>query len=386
MNAKRQLGQFFTTNSDYILSGFSKLVRSRNVRDPFAGSGELVDWANKNGARSVIGFDVDNSYVDNKTIFKNDSINNPKKYDFVLTNPPYLHKNKANENIKDKYFAGANSNFEDLYQVSIKSILNSKEGIVIVPLNFLSAENSEKIRRIFFDKFTITRVNVFAEQVFNDTTYNVISFHYKEKNKNSNSVSMDTFLFPEKTKIKLELKKEFGWQMGGEFAAKINSTNNFLGIYRLTTDYLKDGPIKLRLAFNNIKNIETYNLDENLKHAIEKNILFLRAIDSKNGKKIQLEDIRKYCVYGLVGKNTSRNMAHLLLRKPLTIDEQKKLIVLFNKELRGAREKYSSLFLTNFRDNNRKRISFEFAYKLLNYIYLNKLYPRLENYKFNFGA
>ena len=197
---------------------------------------------------------------------------------------------------------------------------------------------------------------------------------------------MDTFLFPEKTKIKLELKKEFGWQMGGEFAAKINSTNNFLGIYRLTTDYLKDGPIKLRLAFNNIKNIETYNLDENLKHAIEKNILFLRAIDSKNGKKIQLEDIRKYCVYGLVGKNTSRNMAHLLLRKPLTIDEQKKLIVLFNKELRGAREKYSSLFLTNFRDNNRKRISFEFAYKLLNYIYLNKLYPRLENYKFNFGA
>jgi len=386
MNTKRQLGQFFTTNSDYILGGFSKLISGKKVSDPFAGSGELVDWAKKNNARSATGFDVDDFYTNNKTIFKNDSINNPKKYDFVLTNPPYLHKNKADENIKEKYFAGANSNFEDLYQVSVKSILNSREGIVIVPLNFLSAENSEKIRRIFFEKFVITRVNIFTEQVFNDTTYNVVSFHYKEKNKNSDVVSINASLFPGQTKIKLELKKEFGWQMGGEFASKINSTENILGVYRLTASYLKDGPIKLRLAFNNIKNIETYNLDENLKHAIEKNILFLRAIDSKNGKKIQLEDIRKYCVYGLVGKNTSRNMAHLLLRNPLTIDEQKKLIILFNKELQEARDKYSSLFLTNFRDNNRKRISFDFAYKLLNYIYLNKLYPGLGNYKLNLGV
>ena len=30
------------------------------------------------------------------------------------------------------------------------------------------------------------------------------------------------------------------------------------------------------------------------KKLLEKNILFLRAIDSKNGKKIQLEDIREY--------------------------------------------------------------------------------------------
>jgi len=48
---------------------------------------------------------------------------------------------------------------------------------------------------------------------------------------------------------------------------------------------------------------------------LEKNILFLRAIDSKNGKKIQLEDIRKYKISGLVGKNTSRNMAHLIFKK-----------------------------------------------------------------------
>jgi len=103
MNTKRQLGQFFTTNSDYILGGFSKLISGKKVSDPFAGSGELVDWAKKNNAKSATGFDVDDFYTNNKTIFKNDSINNPKKYDFVLTNPPYLHKNKADENIKEKY-------------------------------------------------------------------------------------------------------------------------------------------------------------------------------------------------------------------------------------------------------------------------------------------
>ncbi|MEK7176267.1 MAG: class I SAM-dependent methyltransferase [Patescibacteria group bacterium] len=103
MNAKRQLGQFFTTNSDYILSGFSKLVKDKKVSDPFAGSGELIDWAIENRAKSATGFDVDDSYINNKTIFKNDSINNPKKYDFVLTNPPYLHKNKADKNIKENY-------------------------------------------------------------------------------------------------------------------------------------------------------------------------------------------------------------------------------------------------------------------------------------------
>ena len=76
---------------------------------------------------------------------------------------------------------GNNSQFEDLYQLSIKSILDSEEGILIVPLNFLSAKNSNKIRHIFFDKFKIISLNIFKEQVFKDTTYNVISFYYKKK-------------------------------------------------------------------------------------------------------------------------------------------------------------------------------------------------------------
>ena len=370
---KRQLGQFFTTNSDYILQGFEKNIKDKKVIDPFAGSQDLIKWARKNGAKSVIGLDLDSKLIDNKNVFYNDSINNPKKYNFVITNPPYLHKNKASLETKDIYFSGQNSFFEDLYQISLKSIMDSEEGIVIVPLNFLSAENSKKIRDIFLNKFEITRLNIFTEQVFDDTTYNVISFHYKKKNEYENNMIFNAFIFPNKHKIKIELNAEYGWQLGGEFISRINSTKNILGIYRLTIKDLKDGPISVRLAFNNIKDVKDHKLNSTLKKAIDNNILFLRAIDSKNGKKIQLEDIRNYKVYGLVGKETSRNMAYLIFKKPLSINEQKELIKLFNEELQEAREKHLSLFLTNFRDNNRKRISFDFTYKLLNYIYSNRI-------------
>jgi len=381
MMKKKQLGQFFTTNADYILQGFEKNIKGKKITDPFAGSRDLMKWSKKYGAESIVGFDVDKNLIDEREVFYNDSLNNPKEYNFVITNPPYLHKNKADKETKSICFSGENSIFEDLYQVSLKAISKSNEGIVVVPLNFLSAENSEKIREIFFYKFKITRLNIFTEQVFNDTTYNVISFHYTKKDQNADKMIFNAHIFPNNHKIKIELNKNYGWQLGGEFISKVNSAKNTLGIYRLTVKDLKRGPSSIRLAFNNIKDIEEKKLDGVLKNAIENNIIFLRAIDSKNGKKIQLEDIRKYKVYGLVGKETSRNMAYLMFKEPLPIKEQQKLIELFNKELKHARKKHLSLFLTNFRDNNRKRISFDFVYKFLNYLYINRLSNNKHNYQ-----
>lgn len=56
---KKQLGQFFTTNSDYILQGFEDFVFDKEVTDPFAGSQDLIRWAEKNKAKNIIGFDID---------------------------------------------------------------------------------------------------------------------------------------------------------------------------------------------------------------------------------------------------------------------------------------------------------------------------------------
>jgi len=369
---KRDLGQFFTTNADYILQGFEKFVEGKTISDPFAGNRELLNWCQRNGAKTAIGFDCDKNYVDDKDVFFNDSINLPKKYDFVCTNPPYLHKNKASVSVKNKFFTGENSIFEDLYQVSIKALLNCNEGITIVPLNFLCAQNSQRIRNLFFEKFEIVKLNIFTKQVFDDTTYNVVAFYFKKKSISIDKNFVSTLILPEGKKIELIFEKKFGWQYGGDFIRKIRSAKNELGIFRLTDNFIDTGDCETEIALQNIKDRRIFKTSSAVKKILEKNILFLRAIDSKNGKKIQLEDIRDYKITGLAGKNTSRNMAHLLFKKEIPIDEQIELMESFNEKLSENREKYCSFFLTNFRDNNRKRISFDLAYKLLSLIYHEK--------------
>jgi hypothetical protein len=366
---KKQLGQFFTKQSNYILQGFEEYVKDKSVIDPFAGNRDLMAWSEKNGCKSIKGFDVDKNYTDNKNVFLNDSINNPLKYKFICTNPPYLHKNKADSETKNQFFSGKNAIFEDLYQVSIISMLKSDEGIIIVPLNFLSAENSKKTRNLFFEKFQIVKLNIFSEQVFEDTTYNVVAFYYKKKSKPTEKDIINATVFPEKKKINFTVEKKYDWQLGGEFIKKVNYIQNYLGVFRLTESFLIPGNQKVEIAIQNIKDKKTMSINQGVKDILEKNILVLRAIDSKNGKKIQLEDIRKYQILGLAGKVSSRNMAHLIFKENLTREQQQKLLKEFNEELNKNREKYFSYFLTNFRDNNRKRISFDFTYKLLNYIY-----------------
>jgi hypothetical protein len=369
---KRQLGQFFTTNSKYIFQGFENFVRDKEIFDPFAGNQDILNWSKKNGCKNAIGFDIDKKFVDNKIVFHNDSINNPRKYIFVCANPPYLHKNKADKKTKEKFFLKDNSIFEDLYQISIKSILNSEEGILIVPLNFLSAENSKRIRNIFFDKFRIVKMNIFLEKVFEDTTYNVISFYYRKNKRKIIRNKIQTNIFPQNEKIDFVIEKKFDWQLGGNFIKRIKETENLLKVFRFTRNHIVHGNCKTKIAIQDFKNKEIFSVSENLRKILNKNILLLRAIDNKNGKKIQLEDIRKYGINGLAGKESSRNMAHLIFNENISLREQEELIEDFNKILNEKRKKYSSFFLTNFRDNNRKRISFDFAYKLLNYLYYEK--------------
>jgi len=86
MNAivkKHNLGQFFTTNSDYILQGFGDFVKNKEVFDPFAGNQDLLNWAKNNKCKKFIGFDYDKNYIDGENIFLNDSINSPKDYKFI---------------------------------------------------------------------------------------------------------------------------------------------------------------------------------------------------------------------------------------------------------------------------------------------------------------
>jgi hypothetical protein len=57
----------------------------------------------------------------------------------------------------------------------------------------------------------------------------------------------------------------------------------------------------------------------------------------------------------------------LISPQVLSIDQQKKLCVEWNKYLNEQRELYHSLFLPNYRDKNRKRIPFDLIYKIASY-------------------
>jgi len=255
--------------------------------------------------------------------------------------------------------------------------MNSEEGIIIVPINFLSANNSKKIRNIFFEKFEIKEMNYFKYQVFPDTTYNVISFYYKRKKDLSKNIfSIKTHIFPEGRIIDVELKKKFNWSIGGDFLSIINREKNFLKIKRLTkkdVDNFK-GEIELNAAYNHVKDRIKIRINEDLCDSIKSNIILLKAIDSgsENGK-IALENVKKYNIDCLVSKETSRHMVYLIFENKISISHQEEIIDIFNKQIEKMRENYLSLFLTNYRDNDRKRISFNFVYKFINYIYFNQI-------------
>lgn len=98
---------------------------------------------------------------------------------WVITNPPFLAKNKATDK---KYFL--NNKYDDLYKISLSSIIGCEGGIIIVPLNFLTDEDSQDIRIDFLSTYCIDRVNVFTIPVFKTTSYSVCAFAFhKEKNK-----------------------------------------------------------------------------------------------------------------------------------------------------------------------------------------------------------
>jgi len=70
-------------------------------------------------------------------------------------------------------------------------------------------------------------------------------------------------------------------------------------------------------------------------------------------------------------KLSARSYAILVIEPKLNTEQQKKLSEDFNKYLNEMRDKYNSLFLTNFRESNsiaRKRISFKLVFEIVNYL------------------
>ena len=354
---KKNLGQFYTTNYNYIFQNLHIDENITSIIEPFAGKGDLLKFFNKNEYITEA-YDIDPKI---ETIIKQDTLINKPIYKnkFVITNPPYLARNKSNnKELYDKFKTN------DLYKCFLEQIIEDSPygGIIIVPLNFWCSirKNDIDLRKRFLNIFDIIQLNIFEEKVFDDTKYSVSSFQFRLKtelnsNSNSNSSSKNhsikITIYPQKQNIETILHEGNNFLFGGE-------------IYKLKQQ-------------KNIKIERITNLNKNKNSLFNTNIL-LKCIDDSDKSKLGLsyiEDTKKEKYIDNTPNLTGRSYALLIINLELTKEKQLDLIHKFNSYINDLRNKYNSLFLTNYRESNtiaRKRISFSLAFEIINYLLDNK--------------
>lgn len=339
--SKQSLGQFFTSNYQYILQGFNIPNTVNRIIEPFAGNGDLLPFINTSDI-PIICYDIEPKQ---DYIIQRDTLLDPPDYTgaYIITNPPYLARNKCNDK---KVFDIYDTN--DLYKCFIQILINSDcaGGILIVPLNFISSirKNDIKLRQDFISKYNILHLNIFEERVFVDTSYTVCSFQFIPRNEISDDYNTQCTIFPSKRTTLFILNKDNNYTFGGEM---YNLTQN--------TCYKID-----RATSKN-------------KHAYISNIL-LKCIDDSIDNTIKLsivDDETKLQYIDNTPKLSARSYAMLIIEPPISIKKQEELVDKFNIFLSNKRKLYNSLFLSNYRDSNtiaRKRISFNLAYNICNYL------------------
>lgn len=323
-NTKKELGQFFSKNSELIEHFIHRIENDDILIDPFAGDLDLLKpFKNKRESYDLLPL--------HEETIKNDSFLNPPNFSgkFIITNPPYLNINKAaNKEIFELY------NTDDLYKVALKTIIQTgTKGIIIVPSAFWFNERSSGIRKEFLTLFNVPEVKVFNKQMFEDTTYTVCSFYFERDVGDLRNVEF-AFLGNNKGVATLTYSKE----------------NNY-SIINDVEDQLMKIPKSTKIG--------RYTKKEQLPTHI-----FLNCLDTS--QKIAAEIKEPY-----MGINTDRAFLTFTLEgETLNEEEEFKMVELFNQELNKFRVLYADSFLSNYRNDGRKRIGFTFAYKLFGHCLL----------------
>lgn len=336
MDKKQKLGQFFTTNYTYILQNMKIPANVSTIIEPFVGNGDLLNFLDSKYILEC--YDIDPK---RPTDTCRDTLNDPPDYDdkFVLTNPPYLARNKSKDKkLFDKYSTN------DLYKCFLIGLINGncKGGIIIIPLNFWCSIRKADIqlRKLFLENYSILQLNIFEERVFSDTSYTVCCFQFEKRVPEPvNPKPINITIYPSKKEMNLFLNNDNHYSFGGEIYSFENKK------YSIT-----------RLTSKNVNDIGGTNI-------------LVKCIDDNGTNKIGLSIVSNDKVYvDNTPKLSSRTYASLSIVPEITLEVQEKLVEKFNNFLNEHREKYHSLFLTNYRESKdiaRKRISFDLVYKIV---------------------
>jgi len=223
--------------------------------------------------------------------------------------------------------------------------------------------------------FYLEEIYVYEKKMFNDTDISVCTYLVNRDKKTSKEKEI-TFISNEKRHNTYKLTKE------GELSSKwedIQKTKNTMKISQGYIDTkIEEGNEKVKVLDTSY-DIKEISISKEQKEKLEKNILILRTTDTgtKIGKlglytisEIWGED-KKECK-GLITKISSRVYTQIFFREELNKEKQLKLKDNFNEKINELREEYNSIFLTNYKNSSngeqRKRVSFDQVYKLINYL------------------
>ena len=337
---KTNLGQFYTKNCNYILKGMFILPGVRSIIEPFAGAGDLMKWARAQSNKAMIieGYDIEPK---SKNIKKRDTFKSILDYNskFVITNPPFLSKNKAQDKAVFNLYGA-----DDLYKCFILQLIEPKNicfgGILILPLNFFCSFRKQdlNLRKRFLTFYTISLINIFELPTFQDTNYTVCSFMFSRK-----SLALDA-----KTKVCLYPSKQIFFVQFG--------SKNLYSFSDSVFDLLKAKLFSIERVtkFNELSPYVT-------------NIL-VQCIDN-NKKQINAQIVATNNIFCDRTKNNSaRSFLSLSIKPKIPLNLQRNLVVLFNDFLNKKRTEFFSLFLSQFRELDRKRISFQLIYKIFGHL------------------
>lgn len=339
---KAKLGQFYTKNYHYILQNIKVPSFIKNIIEPFAGEGDLVSYLTNSQQRyNIEAFDIEPKQ---NNIVQRDTLLSPPSYKgkYVVTNPPYLARNKS----KDKHIYDLYQQ-NDLYKCFLKVLLNdpSLGGILIIPLNFICSnrKNDVLLRKIFLRIYSIEQINIFEESVFEDTSTTVCSLSFLNKSIASLDNYINIDIYPRKLNIRTILRPENNYMIGGE-------------IY-------------------NIPQTKTYQFQRwTSKNINDRNThIVIKCIDDSSRSLIRAQYVDKTEDLFLdnTPKSSSRGYLTLVINPPISIKKQKQLVLDFNLFLNKERHQYHSLFLSNYRESKdiaRKRISFDLVYRIIGYL------------------
>jgi hypothetical protein len=338
---KKTRGQFYTTNSAYILAGFMVPNTATRVIEPFAGQGDLLQWFKAQGSTCPVeAYDIEPKHP---SVVQRDTLADPPNYAdaWILTNPPYLARNKSTSKaIFDRY------DTNDLYKCFLWSLTvqttPAAGGLIIIPAGFFFSPRDLDVRcrNSFMSKYKLTRVRYFEETVFPDTPTTVVAVAFERAPTQLTEQHVEWVCMPSGQTRIFPMIQANDWIVGGD-------------IYKLTTP-------------QNIS-IRRHVEGQPLKPTEQQTFMTLNALDSgtQDGRiRLTYKDGYMY-----PAQECSRAYATLRITgRTLTATEQQQLCDAFNQFIEQKRTNTWSLFLPQFRESKeyaRKRIPFELAYSIV---------------------